>query len=86
MASPLTFRLDSETRRRIARLARHKRMSTSEVIRQAVAAWADREEPVTSPYEAMRDLIGVVHGGDPGRSESTGRRFAALLKERKQKS
>ena len=42
MASPLTFRLDAKTRQRIARLARHKRMSTSEVIRQAVAAWADR--------------------------------------------
>lgn len=86
MASPLTFRMDPQTRRRIAALARHKRLSKSEVIRQAIAAWADREEPVTSPYEAMRDLLGVVHGGDPHRSAKTGRRFAALLKNRKRSS
>jgi Arc/MetJ-type ribon-helix-helix transcriptional regulator len=85
MASPLTFRLDAKTRQRIARLAQHKRVSTSEVIRQAVAAWADREEPNASPYEAMRDLIGVVRGGDARRSEKTGRRFAALLKSRRRR-
>lgn len=82
MASPLTLRLDEKTRQRIARLARHKRLSTSEVIRQAIAAWADRQEPVTSPYDAMTDLIGVVRGGNPKRSEQTGRRLAALLKRR----
>jgi hypothetical protein len=52
------------------------------VIRQAIAAWADRQEPVASPYEAMMDLIGVVRGGNPKRSERTGRQFAALLKRR----
>ena len=82
MASPLTLRLDPKTRQRIARLARRKRLSTSEVIRQAIAAWADRQEPVASPYEAMMDLIGIVRGGNPKRSEQTGRRFAALLKRR----
>jgi Arc/MetJ-type ribon-helix-helix transcriptional regulator len=82
MASPLTLRLDEKTRQRIARLARGKRLSTSEVIRQAIAAWADREEPVTSPYDAMKDLIGVVRGGNPKRSEQTGRSFTVLLKRR----
>ncbi len=82
MASPLTLRLDPKTRQRIVRLARRQRLSTSEVIRQAIAAWADRQEPVTSPYDAMRDLIGIVRGGNPKRSEQTGRRFTALLKKR----
>jgi len=86
MASPLTLRLDPKTRQRIARLARRKRLSTSEVIRQAIAAWADSQEPVASPYDAMIDLIGVVRGGNPKRSEQTGRRFAALLKGRKRRS
>ena len=75
--------LDKDTVARIARLARRQRLSTSEVIRQAIAAWADRQEPVTSPYDAMRDLIGVVRGGNPKRSEQTGRRFTALLKKRR---
>lgn len=86
MASPLTLRLDPKTRQRIARLARRKSLSTSEVIRQAIAAWADRQEPVASPYAAISDLIGVVHGGDPKRSERTGRRFAAILKRRGRRS
>ena len=85
VASPITLRLDEKTRQRIARLARRKRLSTSEAIRQAIAAWADRQEPVTSPYEAMKDLIGVVRGGNPKRSEQTGRRFAALLMRRRRR-
>ena len=83
MASPLTLRLDEKTRQRIARLARRKRLSTSEVVRRAIAAWADREELVSSPYEAVKDLIGVVNGGNPKRSEQTGRSFTALLKRRR---
>ncbi|MGB9467593.1 MAG: ribbon-helix-helix protein, CopG family [Candidatus Acidiferrum sp.] len=83
MASPLTLRVDEKTRQRIARLARHKRLSASEVIRQAIAAWADSQEPITAPYEAMMDLIGVVRGGNPKRSEQTGRQFTELLKRRR---
>jgi len=83
MASPLTLRLDEKTRKRIARIARRKRLSTSEVIRQAIEAWAERHEPVTSPYEVVKDLLGVVHGGNPKGSVQTGRRFTKLLKQRR---
>jgi Arc/MetJ-type ribon-helix-helix transcriptional regulator len=83
MASPLTLRLDEKTRKRIARIASRKQLSTSEVIRRAIEAWADRHEPVTSPYEAIKDLIGVVHGGNPGGAARTGRRFTKLLKRRR---
>jgi Arc/MetJ-type ribon-helix-helix transcriptional regulator len=83
MASPLTLRLDEKTRKRISRIARRKQLSTSEVVRQAIEAWADRHEPVDSPYEAIRDLIGVVHGGNPKRSVQTGRHFTKLLKKRR---
>ena len=55
MASPLTLRLDEKTRQRIVRLARRKQLSISQVIREAIAAWADRQESVTSPYEATKD-------------------------------
>jgi hypothetical protein len=34
----------------------------------------------------MMDLIGIVRGGNPKRSEQTGRRFAALLKRRGNRS
>jgi Arc/MetJ-type ribon-helix-helix transcriptional regulator len=83
MPSPLTLRLDKETRRRITRIARRKRLSVSEVVRQAIEGWADHQEPLTSPFEAMQDLLGVVRGGNRKRSEQTGRRFAKLLKRRR---
>ena len=83
MAFLLTLRLDPKTRQRLARIARRKGLSTSEVIRRAIAAWMDLQEPVTSPYEAVADLIGIVHGGNPWRSTQTGRAFAKLLKSRR---
>ena len=83
MASPLTLRLDEKTRKRIVRIARRKQLSTSEVVRQAIEAWAEQHEPVASPYEAVKDLIGVVHGGNRKASVQTGRRFAKLLKRRR---
>lgn len=83
MASPLTLRLDPKTRQRLARIAHRRGLSTSEVIRHAIETWTDLQEPVTSPYEAMADLIGIVRGGNPKRSTQTGRAFTKLLKSRR---
>jgi predicted DNA-binding protein len=85
MASPLTLRLDEKTRKRIVRIARRKQLSTSEVVRQAIEAWTERQEPVASPYEVVKDLLGVVHGGNPKGSQQTGRRFTKLLKQRRKR-
>lgn len=81
MASPLTLRLDENTRQRIGRIARRKGLSTSEFIRRAIEASVAREEPAITPYEAVKDLIGVVRG-DPKLSQQMGRKFAKLLKNR----
>jgi len=86
MASPLALRLDEKTRRQIARIARRKGLSTSEVIRQAIDAWAARQEPASIPFEQISDLLGVVRGRNPKRSEQTGARFAKLLKQRRSRS
>jgi len=82
MPSPVTLRLEKKTRQRIARIASRRHISTSEVIRQAIEAWVERQEPIAAPYEAMADLIGVVNGGNPRRSAETGRRFREILKSR----
>jgi len=82
MSSPLTLRLEKKTRQRIARIASRRQISTSEVIRQAIEAWVERQEPISAPYEAMADLIGVVNGGKPHRSTETGRGFREILKGR----
>ena len=83
MASPLTLRLDPETRARIERMAHRKGLSTSQLIRLAIATWTDRQESATQPYEVISDLIGTVRGGDPQRSEHGGRKFATLLRKRR---
>ena len=85
MADPMSLRLDDKTRQRIARIARRRGVSTSDIIRQAIKSWVERQEPVGSPYELMADLIGVVHGGNPGRSSGTGRSFTKLLKDRRKR-
>jgi hypothetical protein len=83
MASPLTLRLDPKTRQHLARIARRKGLSTSEVIRRAIESWTKLQEPVSYPFEAIADLIGVVHGDNPKRSTQTGRAFTKLLKRRR---
>jgi len=83
MASPLTVRLDEKTRQRITRIARRRGVSRSEFVRQAIEAWAERQEPAGSLYEAMADLIGVVNGGDPTRSSDIGKKFAKHLRNRR---
>jgi Arc/MetJ-type ribon-helix-helix transcriptional regulator len=85
MASPLTLRLEKKTRQRIARIASRRRISTSEVIREAIAAWVERQEPIAAPYDAMVDLIGVVNGGKPRRSAEAGRRFREILNRRRKR-
>ena len=86
MASPVTVRLDKKTRDRIARIARHRRVSASRVIREAIDAWVERPEVTGSPYEAVADLMGIVHGGNPSRSTDVGRAFKDLLIRRRTRS
>jgi predicted DNA-binding protein len=83
MPTPMTLRVDKETRQRIVRIARRKQVSASEAIRQAIETWIEEQEPAGSPYEMVSDLIGTVHGGNRKRSVGTGRQFAALLKSRR---
>jgi predicted DNA-binding protein len=86
MPSPVTLRLDEETKQRIAQIAKRKRQSASEVIREAIQSWMEIQESTASPYDIVADLIGVVHGGKPGRSTDTGRQFTELVRKRRGRS
>jgi predicted DNA-binding protein len=77
--------LDPELRRRVERIARRKRCTTSAALREAIANWVEREEHPGSFYDAIKDLAGAAHGGDPKLSENTGRKFTELLKARRAK-
>ncbi len=86
MESPVTLRLDKEIRQRVARIAERKGVSASEVIRDAIQAWVERQEATGAPYEAVADLIGIVRGGKRTRSAEAGRQFKTLLKNRRSRS
>ena len=78
---PTSVRLDDRTRRLLEKLMRSTRKTRSEVIREAIEVLArtesSRAEP--TPYAAVKDLLGCVHGGPVDLSEDTGTKFAELL-------
>ena|SRR5258707_1114652 len=86
MEAPVTLRLDPKTRRQIARVARRKGISNSEVIRRALNSWPEFTDSVVSPYEQVADLIGVAKGGNPRRSEKSGMNFRKILAAKRRSS
>jgi hypothetical protein len=82
-SSIMSLRLDQETRRAIARLARRRGQSQSDVVREAVAALIERAPAGDRPYEAWAPVIGIAKGGRRDLSERTGERFRRLLVTRR---
>ena len=82
---PLSVRLDPKTESAVKRLARRRKQTRSQVVRDAIAALErdqaaeDGRKPTS--WEAMAHLIGVVHSGDGSLSQNTGERFAELLRK-----
>jgi hypothetical protein len=85
---PLSVRLDSDTESLIARLARKRRQTKSEVIRDAIGVLAKQEERGVGnqrPYDLVAHLIGCVKGGPRDLSVNTGKKCRQMLVERAQK-
>jgi hypothetical protein len=82
-AEVVSLRLDARRRRGIARIARARRVTPSEVMRSALDALLDRESGVVAPYEGWSRVLGVVKDAPADLSEHTGRRFAVMLRRRK---
>lgn len=80
---PVSVRLDAETERVVNRLAKTKRQSKSEVIREAITVLARQEAEKTGPkrpYDVIAHLIGCADSGGARLSERTGEKFTALLR------
>jgi len=83
---PLSVRLDDKTESLIGRLARKRRQTKSEVIRDAVGVLAQQEESGsdrTRPYDRVAHLIGCVKGGPRNLSARSGEKFRRLLLDRR---
>jgi hypothetical protein len=86
MKAPVALRLDTKTRRLIARVAHRIGISKSEVIRRALHSWAKFIDSSDSPYEMLADLIGVVKGRDPRRSTKSGKQVRKILARKRKRS
>ena len=63
---PVSVRLDPKTEELVARLARKKGRTKSEVIRQAIRVLAEGQDTgkkPSRPYDAISHLIGCARGG-----------------------
>jgi Arc/MetJ-type ribon-helix-helix transcriptional regulator len=58
----MAVRLDRGTRDRVARIARRRRQPASEVVREAIQAWVERQEGEARVADVIADLIGCVSG------------------------
>jgi hypothetical protein len=66
----MTIRVDRAFRRRLQAAARRRSVTPSAATRMALEGWvaAEERQAQARPFEALADLIGSVHGGDPARS------------------
>lgn len=81
---PVTLRLDRAVRLRLARIARRKGTTPSELMRDAIERWVAAEEgEARSLHEAIADLVGCTRGGVPGRSAGGGRALSERLRARR---
>lgn len=80
----LTVRLGPKTERALNALAKRKRLSRSDVVREALIRYGAEEgaDAGTSAYAAWLDVIGVVDLGVRDPARTTGDQFTAILRGR----
>jgi len=81
----LSVRLDPAAERLVERLAKKRKQTKSEVIRDALGVLAEQEKGLDGkkrPYDLIAHLIGCVDSGGANLSERTGEKFAKLLREK----
>ncbi len=82
---PFSFRPDARTAAKIRRLAAATSRSRSDIVREAVEAYApDKDVPATgaSAYDRLKPFIGVISTGGANLSRDTHRKYHALLQQR----
>lgn len=80
----LTVRLNPKTERALNALAKRRRLSRSDVVREAIEQYhaAGDASSVGRPYDAWLDVIGVVALGVRDPARTTGQQFTAIVSER----
>jgi hypothetical protein len=79
----LTVRLDPRTERALNALAKRRRLSRSDVVREALAryeAYDANGDGEGRPYDAWLDVIGIVSLGARDPARTTGEQYTALVR------
>jgi hypothetical protein len=82
----VSVRLDEGQRRAIARVARARGVSPSDVVRTAVDELLERAATTVLPYDGWSRVLGALKDAPSDLSERTGERLARLLRARAQRS
>jgi hypothetical protein len=81
----LTVRLSPKTERALRALAKRRRLSRSDVVREALERYDASESGTATrrgPYDAWFDVLGVVALGVRDPARTTGEQMAAIVLER----
>lgn len=81
----LTVRLSPQTERALNALAKRRRLSRSDVVREALTRYAAEEDSgkaIGRPHDAWLDVIGVVSLGVRDPARTTGEQFTAIVRQR----
>jgi len=82
MSRAMSIRLSDKTRRSVARLAKARRSSQSEVVREAIETFVEKAVAEARPDEGWKHLVGSLKGGPSDLSERTGEQVAKMLRAR----
>lgn len=78
----LTVRLSPKTERTLKALAKRRRLSRSDVVREALTRYdaRDRSGEAGGPFDAWLDVVGVVSLGVRDPTRTTGEQLTATLR------
>lgn len=82
---PLSVRLKPKTERALDALAKRRRQSRSDVVREALEHFTATDEgdaATRRPYDAWIDVIGIVSSGGRDPVKTTGELFTEIVRHK----
>ena len=79
----MTVRLSAKTERAVDALARRRRQTRSDVVRDALEQYTTTnggDAGQGRPYDAWLDVIGVINAGARERGRTSGEQFTAIVR------
>lgn len=81
---PLTVRLTPKAERALNALAKRRRQTRSDIVREAIESYTagDSDTREQHPYDLWADVVGIVRIGRRPPDKTTGELFTALVRRK----